>query len=457
MATIRRLAAALGVFALTTAGFSPAQPASATVPGQTDTVKEALTRPAMARAVASVCPRAADPVHCGIESATRQALGNGVAEYTLQLRVGAGVHDLIRLHRVVSENADRSQDEPRRALLMVHGDLWGFDAAFAGQVGRHRRVNNVASFLARSGVDVWGIDLRWVLVPANTTKTGFMHGWGIGTDLADMRLATSVERVVRLLTGDGGGRTALLGWSRGGELAYAYASMESQLPPAERNVSALIPTDTLARYAPADASFRRNLCRAYAQDKIAWESGTDAVTFNDYVTLGRAALTAPDGPSRIIPGYTNRQAALLVSGVADSFNPWYHFLAGRSDTNGVPTSLQYTREQRWYGLMTQAAAFEPLALFLDGAAMWCGTVGSPFGAHLSDVTIPLFYVAAAGGFGTTGLYSTRLVASTDVSSLLVRLHPIGHEAIDYGHVDLWQASNAATLVWRPIAVWLHTH
>jgi hypothetical protein len=89
--------------------------------------------------------------------------------------------------------------------------------------------------------------------------------------------------------------------------------------------------------------------------------------------------------------------------------------------------------------------------------MWCGTAGSPYGIHLADITIPVFNLAVAGGFGATSIYSTTLLGSRDVTTLLVRLRPVGQELTDFGHVDLWQARNAARLAWQPLLRWLLTH
>ena len=71
---------------------------------------------------------------------------------------------------------------------------------------------------------------------------------------------------------------------------------------------------------------------------------------------------------------------------------------------------------------------------------------------------PREWLAPGGGrFGTTGSYSTTLVGSTDVTQLIVRLQPPRSEPIDFGHVDLWQAANADTLVWTPLLDWIRRH
>lgn len=71
--------------------------------------------------------------------------------------------------------------------------------------------------------------------------------------------------------------------------------------------------------------------------------------------------------------------------------------------------------------------------------------------------MPLFYVGAYGGQGEAGNYSTTLVGSTDVSILMVSLHPAEEIALDFGHVDLFTADNAPSLVWTPVLNWIVAH
>jgi thioesterase domain-containing protein len=307
-------------------------------------------------------------------------------------------------------------------------------------------------------MDAWGIDLRWVLVPAATTDVSFMHDWGFATNLADLRLATTFQRLIRAATGSGHDRTALVGWSKGATLAYAYASFETQLPPAGRNVDALVPADGLIHYAPRDDAFRLGLCEAYQLDKADHDAGTSANSFAFFVEVGRAALTDPDRPSELIPEFTNRQVALLVgASVNGVFNAGFHFVTARFDATDVPIGLRYTPDLRWLRLMTQVAGWESLGDFIDGNALYCGDIEVPFDDHLRDIRVPVLYLAAAGGFSTTGLYSTTLLGSRDVTQVVIRLRPRGQEVDDFGHVDLWHASNAATLAWDPLAQWLRRH
>jgi hypothetical protein len=80
-----------------------------------------------------------------------------------------------------------------------------------------------------------------------------------------------------------------------------------------------------------------------------------------------------------------------------------------------------------------------------------------FDAHLGDVRVPILYVGAAGGFGTYGLHSVRLTASTDTRSVIARAFAQGQEKLDVGHVDLFYAKDATRSAWVDIARWLAEH
>lgn len=342
-------------------------------------------------------------------------------------------------------------------MFLVHGDAWGFESAFAGRLGGASRAPNLASWLAGRGVDVWGIDLRWISVPADTSNRAFMRSWGPEVDLRDIQLATSIERAVRGLTGSGFGRTALLGWSRGGFLAYAYANYESHLPTWSRNVNALIPADTVLRYSPKYNQIRQLMCSLYHDAKHDFAQGIYARDNRVLAVLGRLARAHPNDPSTLIPGVTNRQAVLLIGAQpGSSFSPWYHFVAGIFNTDGIPDQLRYTPARRFIRFFEQAASWEAQGEYVRSYHVWCGKP-DPLVDNLHAINLPVLYLAAAGGFGVTGSYSTHLLGSHDTASIVVRLQPPGQEGDDFGHADLWQAANAPRLAWTPLLHWLQAH
>lgn len=178
---------------------------------------------------------------CTILSLTRNdlALGNQVVEYSAMVQVGPGSHDIIGLHRVVKEIAPWVPITTYDSLMMVHGDAWPFDGAFLDSPAS----GAAPIYLAQDSVDVWGIDLRWTLVPAATADFTFMKDWGLDTDGQDLGIALSIARADRYYTGSSFSKMLLLGWSRGGQLGYTYLAAETTRPVPQRHVSGFIPAD----------------------------------------------------------------------------------------------------------------------------------------------------------------------------------------------------------------------
>jgi hypothetical protein len=81
----------------------------------------------------------------------------------------------------------------------------------------------------------------------------------------------------------------------------------------------------------------------------------------------------------------------------------------------------------------------------------------PWDDRLDRIQVPVFYVGAAGGFGETGIYTTTLLGSTDVTTLVVALQAPEDQPFDFGHGDLFQADDAPSLVWQPILDWIEDH
>jgi pimeloyl-ACP methyl ester carboxylesterase len=404
---------------------------------------------------------------CVTSQIQRRDLGGGIAEYTFVLHLGTGPYDAIGLHRVVKEQAPFRPVATHKALLMTHGDIWGFDAAFLSNPGHALPV-----FLARNGVDVWGIDLRWVRVPATVTDFTFMKNWGIEHDAQDVSAALTVARAVRFLTGDGLDRVTLLGWSRGGIIGYAVLNDETRFPALLRNVSGFIPVDIYLK--TNDATFRQSACTRYAAEKALLDAGTyQSANGTTVQALGNLAVTNPAGGSPVFPGLTNEQAGLLAGEATFVFFPpdqqpvpFYHFTGGTFASTPlpsglpVPTGLLYSSKPTWFHELQGAAPFQAERELADSDAAICGTPTAPdvtFDDHLTDITVPILYIGAGGGFGQYGVYTTTLLGSHDVTTHIVHLTPDTARLSDYGHVDLFIGTNAQTLVWQPILNWLRTH
>ncbi len=405
---------------------------------------------------------------CAFSDLERRVLAGAIAEYSFAVRVGPGEHDVIGLHRVVRERAPFVPARTSDAVFFAHGDVWDFDAAFLPNVESAAVPDDQALpvFLAENGVDVWGIDFRWTRVPLASADLSFMADWGIPTDARDLGIGLAVARATRLLTGQGFGRLHLLGWSRGGQIGYAYLSGESQVPPPLRQVKGFIPVDI---YLKTDIpALQAAACTRFAGTQARIDNGELAESLGQLVgLLGGLATAAPVDPSPVLPGLTNEQAALLVGEATFSFFPpglepvpFYHFNGGTFDGSGLPSGLLYTDQQLFFDFLSGGSPWQPLREIADGDAAICDGPGAPdvaFDDHLDDITVPVLYVGAGGGFGDFGPYTMTLLGSTDVGTLVVSLLPPEQRIADFGHADLFQADDAETLVWEPILEWIEDH
>jgi hypothetical protein len=420
-----------------------------------------LAVPSIARAEAPVDTQGfvASAAAQAFSNVERRALTADVAEYTFRVRTGPGKYDEIGLHRVVKESAPNVPVRTRKAVFMLHGDIWGFDGAFLSGVASPAVPDdrNLPVYLAENGIDVWGIDLGWTLVPITEQDFSFMNGWGIERDARDLGIGIGVARFARAISGSGFGKVNLLAWSRGGQIAYAYLNGETQLPAGLRQVSGFIPVDIYLK--TDDAALRQAAC-----DRLDAFTGSpvsgNGVLFQQ---LGANALAAPNDPRTDQPlaGFTNRQAALFAGSATFAIFapvPFYHFVGGTFltlDPVPVPDGLLYTDEAAFFGFQTGASPFEPSQVVNDGDEATCELNNVAFDDHLADITVPVLYVGAGGGFGEFGLYTVSLLGSTDVSNHIVSLNST--RLFDFGHADLFLANNAQSLVWQPILSWVQAH
>ena len=104
-----------------------------------------------------------------------------------------------------------------------------------------------------------------------------------------------------------------------------------------------------------------------------------------------------------------------------------------------------------------AAPFQPTRQLADSELLTCDEQDVPWDDHLEDITNPILYVGAGGGFGEYGLYTTTLLGSTDVTTRIVDLQPDTARLLDFSHADLFIATDAETLVWDPILDWILAH
>ncbi|HEX6084284.1 MAG TPA: hypothetical protein VF266_07150 [Thermoanaerobaculia bacterium] len=390
----------------------------------------------------------ADAAHA-LRQYERRVLAGDVAEYTYTVRVGDGPYDEIGLHRVVRESAPGQPARTERAIFLAAGDIWNFRAAFL------TGAQPLPVFLANQGVDVWGIDYRWTRVPAGVGDTSFMQQWGMEEDASDLGVALGIARFARTQNGNPG-PLFLLGWSRGGQIGYTYLAGEADRAPGLRHVEGFIPVDI---YVKTDVpQLEAFACQRRANTEALIASGQHANPVGGLVSvLGLLAQVDPNGASILDPNLTNRQAGLLVGQATFALlgglepAPAYHFTGGVFDMNGAPNGLLYSNEAELFAFEAAAAPFQPNRELADADALTCGTAN----VDLASITVPVLYIGAGGGFGDFGKYTTTLLGSTDVTTLVVSKVPAEQRLFDYGHADLFLANDAQQQVWQPLLDWMN--
>ena len=340
---------------------------------------------------------------------------------------------------------------------MAHGDLYGFEATYLSSLAADAIPDDqsLPVFLAENDIDVWGLDFRWALVPEDEEDLSFMAGWDLETDAGDLGVALIVARGLRFATGSGFGKLHLAGFSRGGQTGYVYLGKETQKPSFLRQVRGFIPFDIAIQ--SDDEGVRERACGRYEGVLADIEAGEFVNSTSIFRLLAELALDAPEEPSPFFPPFTNRQLALDVGTFPREFGitPFFHPTGGLLDEDLTPQGLLYSTEEHWFRVLAGQSFHAPLRIFLQAEAVLCGEIETPLDDHFSDITVPVLYVGAGGGFGDFGVFNTTVLGSTDVSSLVVSLNE--DPAIDIGHQEIFIADNAENLFWQPILAWILAH
>lgn len=387
----------------------------------------------------------------------------GVAHYQYTLRVGPGEFDVVRIHRVIRERKPYRPIRTKSQVFMLHGAQLNFEGIFlrAGSDIPSKNTS-VALYLASRGVDVWGMDFGWTLVPPETADFSFMEDWGIERDVDHALDGLAIARVIRFFTGQGFGRMNLLGYSYGVGVAYAAAGRETQVQRRRRHIGGIIPVDALMKYSPVDEVSRVNACLIAADIRDTIASGMfenrSGVLF---ATLSTLATTSPDDPSPIFGGLTNYQAALFAGTntflLGPPIAPFWHFVGGEFDDSGLPAGLLYTEPERWIGLLGSLPPYMPEKARLDLRASLCNEDEVSVDDYLAEIRIPILYIGAGGGFGTVGDFTSSLTSSNDITQFTVSLQADELRSIDFGHGELFLGTDARNLVWKKLRKWLVEH
>ena len=383
-------------------------------------------------------------------SVVRTPLSGDIAHYAITLRIGAAPNAVLHLHRVVRERAPGLPRPTAHAVMLLHGDFSSFGTNF---------LPGLAPWLAAEDIDVWGLDRRWAAAPADADLSDY-DDMGLTQELDDIGRALGIARATRSITGSGAGRVILSGFSRGGQLAYAYASSEAARPSWQRHIDGLIPLDVYYAIAPEDEALRQTACAnaAFERDQLA--AGVVEADNSFFVAMGELALSAPDEPSPLFEGMTNLGALLFTVGQTYVFfpaTPLYHLLAPVLDASGTVIGLRETPIATAGTWFAGASPHQSMRELAESDGLWCNEPPLAIDAPLDRIEVPLLYLGAAGGFGDHGLYSTTQVRSHDVTTEVIRRLDASREAEDFGHADLLFATDAPALAWPTLASWIRAH
>jgi hypothetical protein len=392
-------------------------------------------------------------------------LVDDIAHYRYDVAMGPGKYDVVRIHRIVREAGPNRIVRTRDAVMLLPGNPNSFEGIFMAPMvtGVSELNHSIVIFLAGNGVDVWGMDYGWALVPADETDFEFMGQWSLAKDVAHADAALSFARSIRLATGQGNGKLHVLGLSYGGQVAYTMVGEETVQPRGLRNVKGMIVLEIGVKL--ANESDRAFYCALAESDQAQLDSNPPMSYANDtglgFQWLAWLASTEPDAETPI-PAFaplTNWQTALFLgAGTELVTGQFWHLVGGYFDEYGIPSGLRFTDDQLWVGAMGASfPPYYPVRIDVDTDQLLCGTIDTPYDDHLAQIALPILHVAANGGFGPSAFASTTFTASRDVTTITVRRLSDAEEAMDFGHVDTVLANEAETLVWRPILDWIMAH
>lgn len=389
----------------------------------------------------------------------REVIIDDIVHYWWEIPVGLDPNAKIGLHRVVKERRPFRPIQTALNVFALHGTPGFFKVMFlAGSVTSAPDDHSFAVFMAQNGVDVWGIDQAYTLVPQGVADLSFMAGWGMEFDVDNLRTGLAIARAVRLFTGSGAGKMTLLGYSTGLVTGFSALDHEAQLEPWQRQIGAYIPVDNF--FKTDRPEWTASEC-GYLQVVEEW---LDAGLYsNDYgilfQTLGFLGQSDPGGESPIIPGVTNLQAALLAgaqTSVIFGFPGVLHFFGGVFDEAGMPVDLAYTPVTQYLEWLQGFNNYGANAFEYDFTAIHCGQVEVPFDDHLGEVSVPVLFVGANGGWGSLmGHTASLLTGCSDVSLLNVSVND--DMLLDIGHVDIFVSTEAPQRFWRPMLDWIVAH
>jgi predicted esterase len=395
--------------------------------------------------------------HLLIREFEREVVVGDIVHYDLVLEVGPGEHDVIGLHRVVREQSPYRPEKARKSIFLVHGAGKDFVGSFLPGLKSPDLPDDLgfAVFMAAHGLDVWGIDCSYTLVPGDVEEFAFAEDWGMDRSVADLRTGVTVARYVRLFTGNGFRKMILLGYSQGAVMGYGLLNQEVALPRGQRSISAFMPVDFGLAW--DDPELMAVECEALAS----WQELLDAGIYGMlddpdgfYAAIGILARDDAGGPSPYYDGFTNLEVFLFFT--AGSTPPQTsHYWAADWTEDGLPVSLTYTT-------LPMAADFwiywapmsPPTRLWVDLHSILCGDEDAVWEDQLDQLELPVFSLEAAGGFGPDMAGTLDRLVNAEVTRHVVQFFGPDDAWLDFGHVDLFTAVDAEAVAWQPALDWI---
>ena len=387
---------------------------------------------------------------------TRELIAGDVAHYSFKVQVGPSEYDVIGMHRVVQERRSGWPIHTHKTIFLQHGDAKNFVGMFlpAMYSPSTPETFGLAFYLAQSGVDVWGIDQSWTLVPSDNVDMSYAEDWGMDRQIEDLGTALALARQTRLMTGSGYAKMHLLGYSSGAMTGFSYVNHETQVPRGLRHVRGYVPVDM--SFQTDDPDLNQMFLNDLGTHQTSMSNG-EYLSFVPFALAGGLGRHDPDGASPIIPGFTNLQAALFF-GAGPIFGVGsIHYLAGIWDATGLPTGLQFVTNDQWFDFMESAPQWEATRFMLDYSAIASRAYDVPWDDYLGQITVPVLNVAAAGGIGPYSYYALSMLGSDDIENLNIQLQPEEARLLDFGHIDIFIAEDAPELVWSPLLRWIEDH
>ncbi len=239
-------------------------------------------------------------IQCRVLDISREELWRDLVYYRALIKVGPADYDVIALNRVVLERRPGVQARTVGSLFFVHGSQGNFRMVLVVPHGG----SGLGVFLAKQNIDVWGIDLRNVQIPADAVQLPNAHDWDLGLQVKDVRLGTRIAQWVRALSGQGIDRLILGGHSAGATVGYAVVNAEAAVPKVQRNIAGYIPIDMVYKL-PSWATGQIQLsCNAAAGYKSLNDAGTYFTSILSTIAMAKLAQADPNSVSPYGPPLT---------------------------------------------------------------------------------------------------------------------------------------------------------